>query len=42
MRAARDSYEIALSYARRRHQFSRTLASFQVSQQKLVNLEERA
>jgi glutaryl-CoA dehydrogenase len=36
--AARDSYEVALDYTRRRHQFNRPLASFQLTQEKLVNM----
>ena len=36
--AARDSYEIALAYALRRHQFDRPIASFQLTQEKLVNM----
>jgi glutaryl-CoA dehydrogenase len=36
--AARDSYQVALAYALRRHQFDRPLASFQLTQQKLVNM----
>ena len=36
--AGRDSYESALSYAVRRHQFDRPIASFQLTQQKLVDM----
>ncbi len=36
--AARDSYEAALTYALRRHQFDRPIASFQLTQQKLVDM----
>jgi len=36
--AARDSYETALAYALRRHQFGRPIAGFQVTQQKLVDM----
>lgn len=36
--AARDSYEAALRYALRREQFDRPLASFQLTQQKLVDM----
>lgn len=36
--AARDSYEVALGYAVRRHQFDRPIASFQLTQQKLVDM----
>jgi glutaryl-CoA dehydrogenase len=36
--AARDSYEAALAYALRRHQFDRPIASFQLTQQKLVDM----
>jgi glutaryl-CoA dehydrogenase len=36
--AARDSYEVALAYALRRHQFDRPIASFQLTQQKLVDM----
>ncbi|MGH2882262.1 MAG: acyl-CoA dehydrogenase family protein, partial [Solirubrobacteraceae bacterium] len=36
--AARDSYEVALGYALRRHQFDRPIASFQLTQQKLVDM----
>jgi glutaryl-CoA dehydrogenase len=36
--AARDSYESALAYALRRHQFDRPIASFQLTQQKLVDM----
>jgi glutaryl-CoA dehydrogenase len=36
--AARDSYEIALAYALRRNQFDRPIASFQLTQEKLVNM----
>ena len=34
--AARDSYEVALAYALRRRQFGQSIASFQLTQQKLV------
>ncbi len=36
--AARDSYEAALRHALRREQFDRPIASFQLTQQKLVNM----
>lgn len=36
--AARDSYQAALTYALRRHQFDRPIASFQLTQQKLVEM----
>jgi len=36
--AARDSYESALAYAMQRHQFGRPIASFQLTQQKLVDM----
>ena len=36
--AARDSYEAALRHALRREQFNRPIASFQLTQQKLVNM----
>jgi glutaryl-CoA dehydrogenase len=36
--AARDSYEVALAYALRRHQFDRPIAGFQLTQQKLVDM----
>jgi glutaryl-CoA dehydrogenase len=36
--AARDSYEVALDYALRRHQFGRPIAGFQLMQQKLVDM----
>jgi glutaryl-CoA dehydrogenase len=36
--AARDSYQAALTYALRRHQFERPIASFQLTQQKLVDM----
>ena len=36
--AARDSYEVALRHALRREQFDRPIASFQLTQQKLVNM----
>jgi glutaryl-CoA dehydrogenase len=36
--AARDSYEVALAYAQRRRQFDRPIASFQLTQQKLVDM----
>jgi glutaryl-CoA dehydrogenase len=36
--AARDSYQSALAYALRRHQFDRPIASFQLTQQKLVDM----
>jgi alkylation response protein AidB-like acyl-CoA dehydrogenase len=35
-----EFYEVALNYARRRHQFNPPLASLQVTQQKPVNLQE--
>jgi glutaryl-CoA dehydrogenase len=35
---ARDSYEVALAYALRRYQFDRPIASFQLTQQKLVDM----
>ncbi len=38
MGAARDSYETALRYALERHQFGRPTASFQLTQQKLVDM----
>jgi glutaryl-CoA dehydrogenase len=38
MGAARDSYEVALSYALERHQFEKPIASFQLTQQKLVDM----
>jgi glutaryl-CoA dehydrogenase len=38
MGAARDSYEAALHYALQRHQFDRPIASFQLTQQKLVDM----
>jgi glutaryl-CoA dehydrogenase len=38
MGAARDSYEAALSYAGERLQFSRPLAGYQLTQEKLVNM----
>ncbi|WP_308607104.1 acyl-CoA dehydrogenase family protein [uncultured Corynebacterium sp.] len=36
--AARDSLEVALKYAKERKQFDRSLASFQLTQQKLVDM----
>ena len=36
--AARDSYQVALAYALRRHQFDKPIASFQLTQQKLVDM----
>jgi glutaryl-CoA dehydrogenase len=36
--AARDSYQAALAYALRRRQFDRPIASFQLTQQKLVDM----
>jgi glutaryl-CoA dehydrogenase len=36
--AARDSYEVALAYALQRDQFGRPIASFQLTQQKLVDM----
>ena len=36
--AARDAYEVALAYALRRRQFDRPIASFQLTQQKLVDM----
>ena len=38
MGAARDCYESALAYAKEREQFDRPIASFQLIQQKLVNM----
>src|SRR5688572_8818102 len=38
MGAARDCYESALAYAKEREQFGRPIASFQLVQQKLVNM----
>jgi glutaryl-CoA dehydrogenase len=38
MGAARDCYESALAYAREREQFGKPIASFQLVQQKLVNM----
>jgi glutaryl-CoA dehydrogenase len=38
MGAARDSYEVARSYALERHQFEKPIASFQLTQQKLVDM----
>jgi glutaryl-CoA dehydrogenase len=38
MGAARDSYQTALAYAQERKQFDRPIASFQLTQQKLVNM----
>jgi glutaryl-CoA dehydrogenase len=38
MGAARDSYEAALEYAGRREQFGKSVAGFQLTQQKLVNM----
>jgi len=36
--AARDAYESALAYVLHRHQFDRPIASFQLTQQKLVDM----
>ncbi len=36
--AARDSYQVALAYALQRRQFDKTIASFQLTQQKLVDM----
>jgi glutaryl-CoA dehydrogenase len=36
--AARDAYQSALAYALRRHQFDRPIASFQLTQEKLVDM----
>jgi alkylation response protein AidB-like acyl-CoA dehydrogenase len=36
--AARDCYEVALAYAKEREQFGKPIASFQLTQQKLVNM----
>lgn len=38
MGAARDSYETALEYAKSREQFGKPIASFQLTQEKLVNM----
>jgi glutaryl-CoA dehydrogenase len=38
MGAARDCYETALSYAKGRDQFGKPIASFQLTQEKLVNM----
>ncbi len=38
MGAARDSYEAALDYSKERHQFDRPIASFQLTQKKLVDM----
>jgi glutaryl-CoA dehydrogenase len=38
MGAARDSYETALEYAANREQFGKPIASFQLTQEKLVNM----
>lgn len=38
MGAARDSYEAALLYARDRLQFGKSLAGYQLTQEKLVNM----
>jgi glutaryl-CoA dehydrogenase len=38
MGAARDSYEAALAYSMERHQFKRPIASFQLTQKKLVDM----
>jgi len=38
MGAARDCYEVALDYAKQREQFGKPVASFQLTQQKLVNM----
>lgn len=38
MGAARDSYEVARAYALERHQFEKPIASFQLTQRKLVDM----
>ena len=38
MGAARDCYEVALAYAKEREQFGKPIASYQLTQQKLVNM----
>ena len=38
MGAARDSYEVALEYSLERQQFDKPLATYQITQQKLVNM----
>jgi glutaryl-CoA dehydrogenase len=38
MGAARDAYEVALAYAQEREQFGRPIASFQLTQAKLVDM----
>jgi len=38
MGAARDSYEAALNYSAERQQFGRSLAGYQLTQEKLVNM----
>lgn len=38
MGAARDCYETALSYSKEREQFGKTVSSFQLTQQKLVDM----
>ncbi len=38
MGAARDCYEAALDYSKEREQFGKPVASFQLTQQKLVNM----
>ena len=38
MGAARDSYEAALNYSPERLQFGRSLAGYQLTQEKLVNM----
>ena len=38
MGAARDAYEVALGYALERRQFGKPIASFQLTQEKLVNM----
>ncbi len=38
MGAARDCYEVALEYAKSREQFGKPIASFQITQEKLVNM----
>jgi glutaryl-CoA dehydrogenase len=39
MGAARDSMEVALAYSQQRMQFGRPLASYQLTQEKLVNMQ---